>query len=514
MERTGGISEKSSRIAKNTALLYLRMFLLMAIGLYTSRVVLKALGVEGFGTWNAVAGIVAMFSVVSNSITSAISRYITFSLGKGDSEKLRRIFSTSLVIQFILCAVILILGETLGLWLLHTRMQIPEGSMTAAGWVLQCSMLIMMVNLVSVPYNADIIAHEHMRAFAYVSIVEAVLKLGAALLLAFSPADKLISYSVLMVAVAVIVRFLYSVYCRRHFEESRGKIVFEKALVKEMSGFAGWNFLGTTAYLFNTQGVNLLCNVFFGVGVNAARGVAVKVQGTIMQFVNNFTTALNPQITKSYAEGNRDYCNHLVCRGAKYTYLLLLFFALPLFFEAGILLRLWLGEVPEGAVLFTKLTVIAVMADMLGNSLAYLEMATGDIKRYYIIVGGISFLVFAASWVLFALGFPPEVSYYAFIAVYTALVGVKLAILKRQIGFPVGKFLREVILKAVLVTVPAGLLTWAVWSLVPGGWARLLATLAASTAAIAGFSYLFALTPGEKAFLLKGFKTLRNEPLP
>ena len=514
MERAGNISAKSSRIAKNTVLLYFRMFLLMLIGLYTSRVVLKALGVEGFGIWNAVAGVVAMFSVVSNSITSAVSRYITFSLGKGDSDRLRRIFSTSLVIQFILCGVILVLGETLGLWFLHTQMDIPEGRMGAAGWVLQCSLLIMMVNLISVPYNADIIAHEHMKAFAYVSIVEAVLKLGVALLLALSPADKLISYSVLMVAVAVIVRFLYSIYCRRHFGESRGKLVCEKALVKEMSGFAGWNFFGTTAYLFNTQGVNLLCNVFFGVGVNAARGVAVKVQGAIMQFVNNFTTALNPQITKSYAENNRDYCYHLVCRGAKYTYLLLLFFAIPLFFEADILLRLWLGDVPEGAVLFSKLTIIAVMADMLGNSLAYLEMATGDVKKYYIIVGGVSFLVFPASWILFRLGFPPEVSYYVFIAVYTVLVGIKLAILKAQTGFPVGKFLREVVLKIALVTVPAGLLTWGVWSLLPYGWARLLATLLASTAGIAGFSYLFALTPGEKAFFLKGFKHLKNEPLP
>ncbi len=502
MEQRGQISERSSRIAKNTVLLYFRMFLLMLIGLYTSRVVLKALGVDDFGIWNAVGGIVAMFTVVSGSITNAISRYITFSLGKGDAEKLRRVFSTSIIIQLLFSAVIILLGETLGVWFLHEKMSIPPERIGAAGWVLQCSLAMMAINLVAVPYNACIIAHEEMKAFAYVSIVEAALKLGVALLLALSPADKLVTYSVLMVLVALIVRSLYSLYCKRHFPESRGRIRFDASLIREMAGFAGWNFFGSTAYLFNTHGINILSNIFFGVGVNAARGVAAKVQGTVMQFVNNFTTALNPQITKAYAEGNREYCFHLVCRGAKYTWLLLLLFALPLWFEGDILLTIWLGNVPEGAVLFTRLSIVAVMADMLGNSLAYLELATGNIRKYYLIIGSVSFLVFPISWILFRCGFPPQAAYWTFAAVYLLLVPLKLMILKAQVGFPSGLFVRGTILPVFAVTAASFLCVKAVQALIPAGGWRLAATVLVTAAGTGAFSWLFALTRGEKDFIL------------
>lgn len=501
--RTGGqISEKSSRIARNTALLYFRMFLLMIIGLYTSRVVLKALGVDNFGIWNAVGGIVAMFAIVSGSVTGAISRYISYSLGKGDEARLRRIFSTSIIIQIILGVLIILLGETFGLWFLREKMSIPEGRMGAADVVLQCSLAIMVVNLIAVPYNADIIAHEQMKAFAYVSVIEASLKLGVALLLAVSPADKLKTYALLMVAVALTVRFMYSLYCRRHFQESRGRLVFDRSLLKEMAGFAGWNFFGSTAYLFNTQGINILSNIFFGVGVNAARGVAAKVEGTVMQFVTNFTTALNPQITKSFAENNHDYCFHLVCRGAKYTWLLLLFFALPVWFEGETLIRLWLGNVPEGAVLFTRLSILAIMADMLGNSLAILELATGDIKKYYLIIGSVSFLVFPISWILFKLGMPAHASYYVFTAVYLVLVPLKLIILRGQTGFPIPLYLKDVILPAFSVAGASFALVWALRLVLPCSPWNTLITILACIVATAAFSWLFAMTRGEKDYLL------------
>ena len=281
-------SSNNKRIAKNTLLLYFRTFLLMAITLYTSRVVLATLGVDDYGIYNVVGGFVAMFSVISGALSSAISRFITFELGHGDKDKLSRIFSTSVNIQILLGILILILGETVGIWFLNNRMNIPIERMTAANWVLQCSLISFTINLISVPYNAAIIAHEKMKAFAYVSILEAVLKLAIVYLLLVSDTDKLILYAILHVFVALSIRLVYGIYCNRNFSECRYHLVYDKSLLKEMSGFAGWNFLTNGAYILNTQGVNLLINIFFGVAINAARGIVAQIDSAIMQFVNSF----------------------------------------------------------------------------------------------------------------------------------------------------------------------------------------------------------------------------------
>ena len=497
------ISENSSRVARNTLLLTFRMLLLLLIGLYTSRVILKSLGQDDFGLYTTVASFVTLFSVVTNAIASAISRFMAFGLGAGDSERLRRIFSTSVVIQLIFCGVLLVLTETFGLWYLHHVMNIPAGREGAAEVVLQCSMGVLMLNLLSVPYNATIIAHEKMSAFAYISILEAVLKLAVALLIGLSGSDKLKFYALLMLAVALIVRSVYAAYCRRHFEESRTAPALDRGLLKEMSGFAGWNLFGSGAYIVNTHGVNQLVNVFFGVGINAARGIALQIETIVRQFVSNLLTAINPQITKSYAAGESDSSFMLVNKGAKFAFLIIWAIALPVCFEADLLLDLWLDEVPAYSALFVKLSVFVALVDLLCAPVVTLELATGEIRRFYLIIGGLALLVLPVSWILFAVGCPPETSYWVFLAVYVLVDLAKLVVVGRQTGFSLRAFAREVLKPAALVAALSLPAAWAAWRLVPAGGWRLAAVLAASLAAVAAATWLCALTPGEKTFVLK-----------
>lgn len=319
------ISDNNKRIAKNTIALYIRTLITLAVGLFTSRVVLNVLGIDNFGIYNVVGGVVAMFNIVTTSLSQSISRYLTFELGRDNKEKLNMIFSTSVNIQILMSFVIIVLIEAFGVWFLNNKMNIPPDRIYAANWVLQFSVLAFIVNLISVPYNASIIAHEKMKAFAYVSILEAVMKLMIAYLLYISLVDKLITYAFLLLLVSIIIRLVYGQYCKRHFEECKYSFVFDKKLFADMSKFAGWNFLASTAYIFNTQGINIISNMFFGVAINAARGIATQVDGITRNFVSNFTTAVRPQIVKSYSVGDTNYMNKLVCSGAKYSYFLMLF---------------------------------------------------------------------------------------------------------------------------------------------------------------------------------------------
>ena len=497
------ISPDSRRIARNTLLLYARMLLLMVIGLYTSRVVLAALGEQDYGVYGAVGGIVMMFTVITASISQSISRYITVELGRGDSSRLARVFSTAVVMQLIFCGVVLILTETLGVWWLENHMRIPDGRMPAARWVLQFSMGVLMVNLLSVPFNAAIIAHERMDAFAFISILEAVLKLSVAFLLSICGGDALVLYAVLMLAVALLVRFTYAFYCRRHFEESRGKLVFDRGLLGEMTGFAGWNVLGSGAYLVNTQGINLMVNSFFGVGANAARLIATQVESVVKQFVSNLLTAINPQITKSYVGGNRRYSFELVSKGVKFSCLVMAAFLVPVILEAPTLLQLWLKDVPPMAVTFVRLTLVCLLADMAFNPLLTLIQADGRIKWYYIVSSAVSLLVFALSWVAFAHGAPAYVSYVIFALVYGAVCVLKLLWAGRLTGFGVRDFLKGTLAPVFAVTLISAACGLLCHCLIPAGGWRLLAVLAASFASLSVSAYFIALTTGEQAFIFR-----------
>lgn len=447
--------DNNKRIAKNTLFLYLRMFLMMAISLFTSRVVLSTLGVSDYGIYNVVGGVVAMFGLLSGSITNSITRFLTFELGKEDYEQICKVFSTSLNVMFILSAVIFVVGEIVGIWFLNYKMNIPEGRMDAANWVFQCSLLTFIISLISIPYNSTLVAHEKMSAFAYISIFEVVMKLLIVYTLYISPFDKLKTYVVLLLLLSVVIRFIYGYYCKKHFQEASYHFVYDKALLKQMTSFAGWNFFGQGAYMLNNQGVNIVINLFFGVTVNAARGIATQVNSAVFQFVSNFMMALNPQITKSYAAGKLEEMHKLVFRGSKFSYFLMLFFLIPICLEARMILHLWLNVVPEYAVEFVRWTLVIATLGMLSNTLITALHATGNIKRYMIIIGIVEFSNFPITYLVFKFGCGPLYAYYVYFVIYLVLAFLRLYLVKDLISMKAITYMNEVYLRVVVVSIAA-----------------------------------------------------------
>lgn len=436
--------QNNKRIAKNTLLLYFRMLLTMGVSLYTSRVVLQTLGVEDFGIYNVVGGVVAMFALLSGSLSAAISRFLTFELGKNDLEKVKSVFSSAVTIQLFLSIIIVVIAESLGLWFLNYKMNIPLERMAAANWVLQLSILTFCINLVSVPYNAAIIAHERMRAFAYVSILEAVGKLAIAWGIVLSPIDKLKFYAILMCCVALLIRFVYGWFCKRHFEECNYHFVFDKKILRQMFGFAGWNFIGASSVILRDQGGNILLNLFCGPAVNAARGIAFQTQNAIHQFTTSFMTALNPQITKNYANGNHDYMMTLIFQGARLSFYMLLLLSLPILMNTEFILLIWLKNVPDYAVLFTQLIIFFVMSEAISSPLITAMLATGNIRNYQIVVGGIQLMNFPISYILLKMNFGPEIVFIVAVIVSQVCLGARLVMLNRMIELDVVKFLKSV----------------------------------------------------------------------
>lgn len=505
-------SDNNKRIAKNTLLLYVRMLFTMAVSLFTSRVILNTLGVEDYGINNVVGGIVTMFSVLSGSLSSSISRFITFELGKGNIERLKTIFSTGVNIQLGMSVLIIIIAEAVGIWFLNTKMNIPTDRMVAANWVFQCAILTFVLNLLSVPYNAAIIAHEKMSAFAYISVVEVSLKLIMVYMLMISPFDRLETYAVLLLLVGAVIRFIYGYYCKRHFEECTYHFVFDKPVLKEMTGFAGWNFLGNGAYMLNTQGVNILMNLYFGVAVNTARGIATQVDAALKQFVNNFTTAVNPQITKSYAQGDLDYMHKLVCRSAKFSAFLMMFFAVPIILETNTILTIWLKTVPDYAVIFLQWIIISSFMDtVLANSLVTSMFATGKIKRYQIIVTTVGCLVFPLSWIAFKLGFEPQVGYILYFIIYTILLFVRLYLLKDMVKLPVMMYIREVLYKLAPIIVVGFSIPGILILAMDAGWLRLILVCLLSVLVTAASEYFIGLSNKEKNFVAEKIKLVMGK---
>ena len=451
-------SANNKRIAKNTLLLYFRMLFMMAVSLYTSRVVLNALGVEDFGIYNVVGGVVAMFSILSGSLSAAITRFITYELGTGNKENLKKIFSSSVTIQIGLAVLIILLAEAVGVWFLNVKMNIPDVRMVAANWVFQFSILTFAINLISVPYNASIIAHERMSAFAYISILEAIGKLVIAFLIVISPMDKLIFYAILMCAVALIVRLAYGAYCKRHFEECTYHFIFDKDLLKRMFSFAGWNFIGAISAVLRDQGGNVVINLFCGPAVNAARGIAFQVNNAISGFVTNFMTALNPQITKSYAAGDRDYMMTLIYQGARFSFYMLLLLSLPVLANTHYILGLWLKIVPDHAVLFVQLVLVFAMSESITNPLITAMLATGKIRNYQLVVGGLQMMNLPVSYLLLRMGMFPEVVIVVAIAISQCCLAARLVILRGMIGLSIRKYIKKVYMNVLIVTAIAAIL--------------------------------------------------------
>lgn len=446
-------SSNNKRVAKNTLFLYFRMILIMLVTLYTSRVVLAELGIEDYGIYNVVGGVVIMFSFLNNCMSTATQRFLTFELGRGDMERLERVFAASLNIHIAIGILIILLAETIGLWFVNEKLVISADRIVAANWVYQFSILTFCINIIQVPYNAVLIAHEKMSVYAYISILEALLKLGIVYLLVIIPTDKLVIYSILVFTVQFIIRGIYQVYCRRNYIESRFKLFWDKELYKQMSSFAGWNLFGSVAWLLRDQGINIVLNLFFGPAINAARGVASQVSNAVMGFISNFQVALNPQITKDYAIGNIDGMERLSYLGIKFSFLILFTMAFPLCLNIDYVLHLWLVEVPDYAALFIILIMIDSLANTLfGSPLMTSLAATGRIRNYQIVVSCIILCILPVGYVALKIGCDAPSVFYVSI-VFTLIAGfVRFLFCRKQIGYSLRKMSRNVLLPAIGVS--------------------------------------------------------------
>ena len=495
---------RARNIAKNTVMLYVRMIFLMLIGLYTSRVVLSALGISDYGIYNAVGGFVAMFAVISGALSGAISRFLTFELGSGaDEARLKAIFSSSQAIQLIIAAVITALALLLGPWFMAHKMSIPPERLEAARIVLYMSILTFDINLISVPWNAAIIAREKMKAFAWIGIFEGIAKLGVALLLARAGSDRLVLYAVLMCAVALTVRLVYGVYCRKNFPECAAGPRWNGPLTRKMFTFAGWNFIGVSSGVLRDHGGNILLNMFFGPAVNAARGLAVIVSGAVGGFVNNFMTALNPQITKSYAAGERDYLMTLLFKGSKFSFYLLLLLGLPVLMNTPFLMDVWQKTVPMHTVLFVQLMLLFVMSESLSNPLVTVSLATGDIKRYQLTIGGIQLLNLPVSYVLLKFFDAPVWTVPAVALVISQLAFfARLILLRGMVGLDARLFLRKVYANVLVVSAVSACLPLLVQHLLPPGWAGCLLSCAICVLWSGAVIFLLGFNAHEKSLVL------------
>lgn len=506
-------AENTKRIAKNTLMLYVRMLFGMLVSLYTSRVVLQALGVEDYGIYNVVGGVVAMFSIISNSLSSSVSRFLTFELGKGNMEGLKRVFSTSLSIHVVLALAFILLGETLGLWFLNTHMTIPENRLSAANWVFHASVFTFVINLLSVPFSASIVSHERMSAFAYIGILDIILRLLIVLFIAYSGwnFDRLIVYALLLVVVVCIMQAIYWSFCTRNFEECRFKLSLDSSYWKEMGSFAGCNFIGGSASLLKDQGVNILLNLFIGPVINAARGIANTVNNVLASFASNFMTALKPQITKSYAAGDYGYMVSLVERGSRFSYYILLLFALPMLFETEFVLTLWLKHYPEHTVNFVRLILIVTMCDILSNTLIILKAATGNVRNYQIVVGGMLLMNFPLSYFCLKVDFPPESTLVVALLVSIFCLILRLLFLRKIPGFSMKRYLCKVCGNVLIVTFISMILPLLLYKQMSDGIVRFFLICVLTTLCSSAAIYFVGCNKNEQMFIREKVTLIRRK---
>lgn len=445
------ISKNNRRIAKNTLMLYLRMFFMTVISLYTSRVILQVLGVEDFGIYNVVGGVIALFGFLSNALSSASQRYIAHAIGEGNVDRQKLIFCTIMIVNVFLAIFIFIVGETIGLWFVHNQINVPAERFDAAIWVYHLSIISAMIGVVSTPYNGLVIAHERMDAFAYISILEAFLKLGMVFLLMFVTVDKLILYAVLYLCVFIIIRIIYTVYCGKRFEETHFSWQIDRPLLKELTSYVSWDLIGNFASTLAVQGVNILLNIFFGPVLNTARTISIQVQGLLQMFAGNFQSAVNPQIIKSYAKGDLSYMHSLIFRSGKLTFVLMGMLILPFIFETPYILDLWLGEYPDYAVPFVKLTLVVTLIDSMALPFMIAVRATGKIKFYCIVTGGLSLMLVPVSYIFLKLGADPTVVVLVQIVIASLCFVARLIIVKPLISFSVRAYVNDVLLKSAVV---------------------------------------------------------------
>ena len=450
-------------IAKNTLLLYSRTIVLLLVSLYTSRIVLQVLGITDYGVYIAIAGVVTMMTMITGPFSNAISRFITYELGRGNQASVNNVFSTSFWVLLIFALIILVILETIGLWFVDTKLNSASCTLATVNWVYEFALLSFLLQLITIPYTSVVIAHERMNFFAFIGVLDSVLKLIVAVLLYKSPIDKLIYYSALLSLESAIVFLVTMLYCRNNFKECK-QVIFkiDKLLFRSIFSYTGWHFFGGAASTLHIQGTNILLNIFGGPLVNTAQGIANQVNGAVTNFVSNFTTAINPSIIKSYASGNKEYFFNLIEQGAKYSYFLLLFFVLPILLKTRLLIELWLGTCPDHTVNFVRLVILYTLFESISKPIMTAINATGKVKWYQIIVGGLLILNLPLSYIALELGFCVEST--AFIALMLCLIALfaRLIICKRIIGLKLTDFFNTVLSSILKVTILASILPFVI----------------------------------------------------
>ena len=489
--------ENNKRIAKNVIFLYLRMFLMMAVTLYTSRVILQTLGVEDFGIYNVVAGIVVLFSFLNSAMAIASQRFLSFALGKDDDKEVQRVFSMSLTSHIAIASIVLLVAETVGLWILY-RMNFPEERLYAVGWVYQFAILTCIVQILRVPYNASIIAYERMSFYAWVSIVEGILRLLIVFLLVAYDGDKLIFYSFLLFSVTLLVNISYKLYCNKTFQTTRYRFFWDTNLFKKFLSFSGWSLAGSLANVGAQQGLNIILNIFCGVLVNAAVGISNQVMGAVGQFLGNFQTAFNPQLVKSYAVGDKDYFMNLIFKSSKFSYYLMLIISLPILINTEFFLHVWLGEVPGYATTFSQLMIIYLLFDAISGPLWISVQATGKIKNYQLLMAVLILLNLPFTYIVLYLGYSPIYVFVGRVIINIITLIARIFYLRPLINLPARKYVTQVLLVIMFVTFMAVPLPIWLNMQVENGWFNVIgiSLLSVLTSIIA--IYTIGLTKGEK----------------
>lgn len=485
------------------------MLLLLVVSLYTSRIILATLGIDDFGIYNVVGGVVSMFTFINMAMGNASSRFITYALGKGDKERLRIVFNTTLIVHSCISIFIVIVAETLGLWLINNKLVIPTDRIETAHLVYQFSIISSVATMMCVPFNATIIAHEKMGTFAYMSIIDATLKLLIVFLLNVLPYDNLIVYGLLYMCVSIFNVSIYAVYCVKSFREVRLLIPRDKTLFKEMTSFAGWSMIGNLACVGYNQGINILLNIFFGPAVNAARGIAYQVQGAVKGFITNFQTAANPQMTKSYAIQDYNRLHILLFSVSRFSFYLMLCLALPISLCSKTLLAIWLVDVPNHTGSFLILILLVSLIDTLERPVNTAMNATGDIKKYQIVSCSIQVLVVPFAYIALRLGAIPESIFVIYFFIMCVAYISELIILHKKIRLKLRMYIREVLLKVLVVSFISISTSLLISYLINNGTiARSITTSLLSIISILISVWLLGLNPSEKQMISSKIKTI------
>lgn len=470
--------DNNKRIAKNAIYMYIRMFFSIIIGLYTSRIVLSVLGIEDFGLYNVIGGIIGMFGFINGSMSNATSRFITYYLGKNEQTKVNDVFNLALLIHFGIAFIILIIGETIGLWYLNNKLVIPEGRMYAAQWLYQLTIASSVITIISVPYNSSVIAHERMNAFAYISMMDIVLRLLIVIAISYSPYDKLIFYGTMLFVVQVLDRIVYGIYCSCNFPDTKFKLYWNKEEFIQIFAYAGWNMLGTSSYVIYNQGINLILNFFFGTVVNAARGIALQVENLVKQFANNIQVAINPQIVKSYAQNEMERMFTLIFASSKYCFYLLFLLSFPIMLEADYILTLWLGHYPEHTVSFLRITLCSVMMDCFINPLWTANNATGRVRKMQIAVSLNSYCFLPILLLLMKYINIAEIAFIVYFISRITSVIIRLYLLHQSISLPIMKYCRNVLYRTLLVVLLSIIIPILIFTMFSPGFLRFIVSTA------------------------------------